>query len=119
MEILDIMKESRSEPQQKKESTQCPLFCKIELDLDTYTDHIIQCEKKIETCKNCGNEFNKNQIHRELEIHSKATQRFSCIECMQARKVRLDLIQYHKNNCLDSKKEKKYKKVRDRPTKWR
>ena len=119
MEILDIMKESRSEPQQKKESTQCPLFCKIELDLDTYTDHIIQCEKKIETCKNCGNEFNKNQIHRELEIHSKATQRFSCIECMQARKVRLDLIQHHKNNCLDSKKEKKYKKVRGRPTKWR
>ena len=58
---------------------------------------------KLSACKDCGAEFIRNQIHRELEIHSKATQRFACMECMRARKVRLKLIKHHKYNCLSSK----------------
>merc|ERR1712030_136600 len=92
--------------QKKRESTICPLFCSTELTIETYTDHMIQCETDIQACKKCGSKFNENQIHRELTIHSEATQRFACMECMRARKVRLHLIHHHKNICLGSQKEK-------------
>ena len=68
---------------------------------------MIQCEASIQACKKCGDEFNKNQIHREISKHSKAKQRFACMECMKARRVRLNRIQYHKAICLGFKKEGK------------
>ena len=85
------------------EITQCPLFCNTELNMDTYTDHIIQCEESIETCENCGIEFKENKIHWGIEIHSKVTQRFSCTECMQTRKIKLKLVEQHRNRCLRKK----------------
>ena len=111
MEILSLMKESRASHglnnnQKEIESIICPLFCSTRLTVETYTDHLIQCETNIQACKKCGDKYNKNQIHREITKHSKAKQRFACMECMQARKVRLNLIQYHKNICLGSHKEK-------------
>ena len=74
---------------------------------------MIQCEVSIKACKKCGNEFNKNQIHREITKHSKAKQRFACMECMQARRVRLNLFQHHKNICLGFKKENNTEEEQD------
>ena len=47
--------------------------------------------------------FIENNIHWGTEIHSKATQRFSCTKCMQSRKIRLKLIEQHRNRCLSNK----------------
>merc|ERR1712030_37861 len=35
-----------------------------------------------------------------MGIHTKVTQRFSCTECMETRKIRLKLIEQHRNKCL-------------------
>ena len=81
IEILERMKGNRPKPsqirkQQAKEKifVPCPIACEIELELKEYVDHIIECEKQIETCKSCGPEYRNSDIHRELGKHSKVTQ---------------------------------------------
>merc|ERR1711874_887365 len=48
----------------------------------------------------------KNDIHWDITIHSKVSQRFSCMECMKAHATRLRIMTNHKNICLNSGKVK-------------
>ena len=63
-------------------------------------------KKTIENCYRCGDEYIENDIHWDITIHSKVSQRFSCMECMKAHATRLRIITNHKNICQNSGKVK-------------
>ena len=115
-EILSLMKEGKINKilNDSQEEIICPLFCSKNLTTTSYTDHYIQCEANIQACKRCGTNYKKNDIHREITIHKNVTQRFTCMECMQGRMVRLYLIANHKNNCLGLQQKRNDKKLIDK-----
>merc|ERR1712105_485530 len=78
--------EEEAEPDSHIEESEdlCPIGCKTKLKNDTYLDHMRICEKTIENCYKCGDEYVENDIHWVITIHSKVSQRFSCMECMKA-----------------------------------
>ena len=102
-EIVELMKQKDLKTQQTEEEETilpCPIACEIELNINEYIDHVIECEKQIEKCKKCGPEFKNNDIHREPGKHSKVTQQFNCMECMQAHAIRVRIINNHNNTCI-------------------
>ena len=100
--------EQKIEPEIELEETDdlCPIGCKTELTDKNFLDHMMKCEKTIENCYRCGPEYMANDIHWDITIHSKITQRFSCMECMKAHATRLRIITNHKSICQDSGKIK-------------
>ena len=103
VELMELMKQKEVKTQQTKEKEtilSCPIACKVKLNLKEYIDHVIECEKEIEKCKKCGPEFKNNNIHREPGRHSKVTQQFNCMDCMQAHAIRVRIINNHSNTCI-------------------
>ena len=74
----------------------------MRIELNDYVDHMLECETKIETCRKCGPEYRNNDIHREPGKHSKVTQQFNCMECMQAMGTRIRIARNHKTICQES-----------------
>merc|ERR1712030_122530 len=72
-----------AKPEIEESGDWCPIGCKTKLVNETYLDHVRECEKTIENCYKCGDEYVKNDIHWDISIHSKVSQRFSCMECMK------------------------------------
>ena len=71
MEILELIQDVQEElhqPKEKKTSETsgfdlpCPAACDINLDLDEYIDHVLECEKQIEECWRCGEEYKNNLV---------------------------------------------------------
>ena len=109
MEILELIQDVQEELHQPKEEKTsensgpdlpCPAACDINLDLDKYIDHVLECEKQIEDCWRCGEEYKNNNVHRSLEKHSTPEQRFACMTCMRAHATRIRIVGNHKYICL-------------------
>ena len=76
-EILERMEGHKPESSQinkqqaeDKIFVSCPIACEMKLELKEYVDHIMECEKQIETCKNCGPGYRNSDIHRELQSNT-------------------------------------------------
>ena len=95
-------KPNQTEEQRKDELIPCPIICNMEVHLDDYVDHVLECEKKLENCKKCGPDYLSNNIHRETKKHSKVTQWFDCMDCMKAMGVRISIARNHRINCQGS-----------------
>ena len=98
----DKPNKSQTEEQREEELIPCPIICNMKVHLDDYVDHMLECEKKLESCKKCGPDYLSNDIHRETEKHSKVTQRFDCMDCMKAMGVRISIARNHKITCQGS-----------------
>merc|ERR1712173_138233 len=108
MEILEIIQDVQEEVNQpEKESTEsseptleCSAACDEEIKLDSYIDHVLDCETKIEECWRCGEEFKNSNVHRSLEKHSTPEERFACMTCMRAHATRMRIVKNHKYICI-------------------
>ena len=104
-EILDQLEnglKTTNENKQTEPELPCPIACKTNLTYENFVDHMIECEKIIENCYKCGHEYMDNDVHRDRAIHSKAKQRFSCMDCMKAHATKLRIATNHRNICQES-----------------
>ena len=53
------------EPDEKIQESKdlCPIGCKTKLKDNIFLDHMRECEKTIENCYRCGEEYVENDIH--------------------------------------------------------
>ena len=102
-ELKRIMKRNKlnrrkfDEKSDHDDEIQCPFFCETMLNLNTLTDHKIQCMKNMEACGTCGSELANTNTHWDMKIHSNVLERYACAKCMKSSKKRIKLILQHRN----------------------
>ena len=72
----EIDLKTKNENEQEETDCPCPIACKTELTYENFVDHIMECEKIIEDCYKCGNEYMANVFIGILQFTQKQRKDF-------------------------------------------